>query len=71
MSISIAHMSLEMVKQPHYNISKLAEDRVNELGSIRKIILRKRLREHSNLIEFFFAFQFLLACAFIVALCYA
>jgi hypothetical protein len=70
MSISIAHMSLELVKhQPLDNMSKRAVDRVNELETIRKIIQRKHLREHYNFIDFFFAFQFFLVGAFI-ALCY-
>jgi hypothetical protein len=72
MSISIAHMSLEIVKQQQRDIlAKRAEARVHELESIRKVILRKRIREYSNMIEFFFSFQLLLAGAFIAALYYA
>jgi len=67
MSISIAHM-IEMVHHKSEKMSKRAEDHMSE---VRSIILRKRLREHSNFIDFFFAFQFVLAGAFIVSMCYA
>lgn len=70
--MSIAHMSLEFVKQQQRDIlAKRAEARVHELESIRKLILHKRIRECSNLIEFFFSFQLFLAGAFIAALFYA
>ena len=68
MSISIAHMYVEIVK-PQPNMTKQSEERVNELVSIRKIILRKRQQDHS-LINFFFAFQFVLVGTFIAASCY-
>jgi hypothetical protein len=72
MSISIAHMSIEIIKQQQRDIiAKRAESRIHELESIRKVILRKRIRECSNMIEFFFSFQLFLAGAFIAALYYA
>jgi len=72
MSIAIAHMSLEFVKQQQRDLmAKRAESRVHELESIRKLILRKRIREYSNLIEFFFSFQLFLAGAFLAALYYS
>jgi len=72
MSIAVAHMSIEIIKQQQRDlIAKRAESRIRELESIRNVILRKRIRECSNLVEFFFSFQIFLAGAFIAALYYA
>jgi hypothetical protein len=72
MSIAIAHMSIEIIKQQQRDlIAARADKRANELDSIRKVILRKRIQDQTNLIEFFFSFQVFLAGAFISALYYA
>lgn len=69
MAISVAHMSLEFVKQEQRDImAQRAEKRVQELETVRKVIQRKK---DATLIEFFFAFQLFLAGAFVSALYYA
>ena len=71
MSIAIAHMSLEIVKQQQRDlIAARADKRVQELIYLRNSIVRKRLQDNSNLVDFFFAFQIFLAGAFITALFY-
>lgn len=69
MAISVAHMSLEFVKQEQRDImTQRAEKRVQELQAVRNVIQRKK---DATLIEFFFAFQLFLAGAFVSALYYA
>ena len=72
MSIAIAHMSLEFVKQQQRDIiAARADKRAQELIYLRNTIIRKRIHDNSNLVDFFFAFQIFLAGAFIAAFCYA
>jgi demethoxyubiquinone hydroxylase (CLK1/Coq7/Cat5 family) len=70
MALSVAHMSIELVKQEQrIIIAKRAEQRAKKLQVIYNVIQRKR--DNSNLVEFFFAFQVFLAGAFVSALYYA
>ena len=70
MALSVAHMSIELVKQEQrIIIAKRAEQRAKELQVIYNVIQRKR--DNSNLVDFFFAFQVFLAGAFVSALYYA
>jgi hypothetical protein len=69
MAISVAHMSIEHVKQEQRDImQKRANKRAQELDNIRKVIQRKK---DAALIEFFFAFQLFLAGAFVTAMWHA
>jgi len=69
MAISVAHMSLESVKQEQRDImAQRANKRAQELDNIRKVIQRKK---DAALIEFFFAFQLFLAGAFVTAMWHA
>jgi hypothetical protein len=69
MAISVAHMSLEFVKQEQRNIIAMrANKRALELDKLRKVIQRKK---DAALVEFFFAFQLFLAGAFITAMWHA
>ena len=66
MALSVAHMSIEAVKQEQRNfIAIRANKRAQELDNLRKVILRKK---DAALIEFFFAFQLFLAAAFLTAM---
>jgi len=66
MALSVAHMSIEAVKQEQRNfIAIRANKRAQELDNLRKVILRKK---DAALIEFFFAFQLFLAGAFLTAM---
>jgi len=72
MSIAVAHMSIEIIKQQQRDlIAKRADKRAQELESIRNRILRKQDHNLNRFIEFFFSFQIFLAGAFIAALYYA
>ena len=69
MALSVAHMSIEHVKQEQRNIIAMrANKRAQELDNIRKVIQRKK---DAALIEFFFAFQLFLAGAFVTAMWHA
>ncbi len=69
MALSVAHMSIEHVKQEQRNIIAMrANKRAQELDYMRKVIRRKK---DAALIEFFFAFQVFLAGVFITALWHA
>ncbi len=69
MALSVAHMSIEHVKQEQRNIIAMrANKRAQELDNIRKVIQRKK---DAALIEFFFAFQMFLAGAFLTAFWHA
>jgi hypothetical protein len=69
MALSVAHMSIEIVKQEQRDImAQRANTRVQELQAARNVILRKK---NAALIEFFFAFQLFLAAAFVTAMYYA
>jgi hypothetical protein len=69
MALSVAHMSLEIVKQQQRDIMKTrAIKRAQELDALRKVIHRKK---NDALIEYFFAFQVFLAGAFITAMWHA
>ena len=69
MALSVAHMSIEIVKQQQRDImAQRANTRVMELQAARNVILRKK---DATLIEFFFAFQLFLAGAFVTAMYYA
>ena len=69
MALSVAHMSIESVKQEQRDIMALrAEKRAQELEYMQRVIHRKK---DSALIDFFFAFQIFLAGAFLSALFYA
>jgi hypothetical protein len=70
MALSVAHMSIELVKQEQRIImAQRAEQRAKELQVIYNVIQRKR--DNANLVDFFFAFQVFLAGAFVSALYYA
>lgn len=69
MALSVAHMSIEHVKQEQRNIIAMrANKRAQELDYMRRVIQRKK---DAALIEFFFAFQVFLAGVFITALWHA
>jgi hypothetical protein len=69
MALSVAHMSIEAVKQEQRNfIAIRANKRAQELDYMRKVIQRKK---DAALIEFFFAFQLFLAGAFLTAMWHA
>ena len=69
MALSVAHMSIEIVKQQQRDImAQRANTRVMELQAARNVILRKK---DATLIEFFFAFQLFLAGTFVTAMYYA
>ena len=66
MALSVAHMSLELVKQiERTKMQHRASIRAQELERIRRVIQRKK---DAALIEYFFAFQVFLASAFITAM---
>lgn len=73
MSIAVAHMSIESIKQQQRDlIAKRADKRAQELIYLRNVILRKRFHRTTDfIVECIFSFQLFLAGAFVSALYYS